>query len=71
MNMGANVGYQRAGTIMHEMGHAIGEGQHGMWWNETLRNSQGIWQGDQGNAVVQFLENDLSFPDFTRHFFVL
>ena len=58
MNMGANVGYQRAGTIMHEMGHAIGEGQHGMWWNETLRNSQGIWQGDQGNALVQFLEND-------------
>ena len=58
MGVGPNSANQRTGTIMHEMGHAVGQGQHGMWWSEILRDSKNIWQGDQANALVQFLEND-------------
>lgn len=58
MGVGPNSYYQRPGTLMHEMGHAIGEGQHGMWWSEILRDEESLWLGDQANGVVQFWEND-------------
>ena len=39
MRVGPNASYQRTGTILHEMGHAIGVGQHGMWWSPSLRKT--------------------------------
>ena len=60
MRVGANASYQRTGTIMHEMGHAIGVGQHGMWWSASLRKDgdRGDWLGERANAVLRFWDNN-------------
>ena len=60
MRVGPNASYQRTGTILHEMGHAIGVGQHGMWWSPSLRKNgdRGDWLGERANAVLRFWDND-------------
>ena len=60
MRVGPNASYQRTGTILHEMGHAIGVGQHGMWWSPSLRENgdRGDWLGERANAVLKFWDND-------------
>ncbi len=60
MRVGAYASYQRTGTIMHEMGHAIGVGQHGMWWSAPFRKDgdRGDWLGERANAVLRFWDND-------------
>lgn len=64
MRVGPNASYQRTGTIMHEMGHAIGVGQHIRWYgpNSPLRagGNTGNWLGERANKVVQFLDNNPS-----------
>ena len=60
MRVGPNASYQRTGTIMHEMGHAIGVGTHNIWWNAALRanGDRGDWLGDRANAVLRFWDNN-------------
>ena len=63
MRMGANAGYQRTGTILHETNHAVGVGTTSMWNNNAnLRAdvSRGIWLGERANLMIRFLENDES-----------
>lgn len=61
MRVGPNSSYQRTGTILHELGHAIGVGQHDIWYggNSPLRAGSGTgdWLGDRATAVVRFLDN--------------
>ena len=60
MRVGPNSSYQRTGTIMHEMGHAIGVGQHGIWWSSDFRKDgdRGDWLGERANAVLKFWDNN-------------
>lgn len=60
MRVGPNASYQRTGTIMHEMGHAIGVGTHETWWNGNLRanGDRGDWLGERANAVLRFWDNN-------------
>ena len=62
MRVGPNASYQQTGTIMHEMGHAIGVGTHSTWngSNSPLRAGSGTgdWLGDRANEVVRFWDND-------------
>lgn len=60
MRVGPNASYQRTGTIMHEMGHAIGVGTHEIWWNGNLRanGDRGDWLGERANAVLRFWDNN-------------
>ena len=61
MRVGPNSSYQRTGTILHELGHAIGVGQHDIWYgsNSPLRAGSGTgnWLGERATAVVRFLDN--------------
>ncbi|GAA4317467.1 hypothetical protein GCM10023149_15020 [Mucilaginibacter gynuensis] len=56
IGVGANVSYQRTGTILHEIAHTLGVGQHWMWWDVLIRN--GVYQGKNGNAALKFLTRD-------------
>lgn len=62
MRVGPNASYQRTGTILHELGHAIGVGTHGVWYNgdSPLRaeSGRGNWLGDRTTEVIRFLENN-------------
>lgn len=62
MRVGPNSSYQATGTILHEMGHAIGVGTHSVWYNSDspLRAGSGTgqWLGDRATAVVRFWDND-------------
>lgn len=62
MRVGPNASYQRTGTIMHEMGHAIGVGTHEKWnsGNTPLRTGAGTgdWTGDRANEVLRFWDNN-------------
>ena len=61
MRVGPNASYQQTGTILHELGHAIGVGTHDMWYGSSspLRSGSGTgnWIGDRATAAVRFLEN--------------
>ncbi|WP_140486303.1 hypothetical protein [Flavobacterium sp. GSA192] len=54
INMGANASYQKAGTAMHEMAHAVGVGQHSKY-TELMK---GTWQGKRANEILQMMTND-------------
>lgn len=60
MRVGPNASYQRTGTIMHEMGHAVGVGQHSIWWSSDFRKDgdRGDWLGERANAVLKFWDNN-------------
>lgn len=61
MRVGPNSSYQRTGTILHELGHAIGVGTHGVWTDGSspmrAENGRGNWLGDRATAVLRFLDN--------------
>lgn len=61
MRVGPNASYQRTGTILHELGHAIGVGTHGVWYDGSspmrAGSGRGDWLGDRATAVVRFLDN--------------
>ena len=61
MRMGPNPDYQRTGTVLHEMAHGVGVGQHSLWYgpNSPLRTggTTGLWLGERANSVLRFLEN--------------
>ena len=53
-----NVGPWRCntGTMVHEMMHGTGVGQHGRYWDSNLKD--GIWwQGERANRITHFFEN--------------
>lgn len=57
-----NVGPWRCntGTMVHEMMHGTGVGQHGRWWSQELHPGGDYgpwWKGERGNRVTQFFEN--------------
>ncbi len=62
MRVGPNASYQRTGTIMHEMGHAIGVRQHAIWRDGNMRanGNRGDWLGDRANEVLRFWNNNPS-----------
>lgn len=49
---------QNPGTVMHEMGHGIGVGQHWRYtdWNSPLHPTM-YWTGERANRVFKFFEN--------------
>lgn len=61
MRVGPNASYQRTGTILHELGHAIGVGTHDVWYNGSspmrAGSGRGDWLGDRATAAVRFLDN--------------
>ena len=57
-----NVGPWRCntGTMVHEMMHGTGVGQHGRWWSQELHPGGDYgpwWKGERGNRVTHFFEN--------------
>lgn len=62
IRMGANASYQRVGTLLHEMNHGVGVGQHSIWYgpDSPYRESgtSGTWRAKRANDLVAFLEND-------------
>lgn len=61
MRIGPNESYQRVGTVMHEALHAIGVGQHDLWYGQSspLRAGSGTgqWLGDRATELVRFWDN--------------
>ena len=49
---------QNPGTIMHEIGHGIGVGQHWRYtsWDSPLHHTM-YWEGERANRVFSFFEN--------------
>ena len=54
INMGANTGYQKAGTAMHEMAHTVGVGTHAKYWELMYA---GTWHGTRANEILQMMTN--------------
>ncbi|MGY5356017.1 hypothetical protein [Wenyingzhuangia sp. IMCC45467] len=57
INMGANASYQRTGTAMHEMAHAVGVGTHWKYYDDLM---QGTWKGERANQILKMLTGDIS-----------
>ena len=61
MRVGPNASYQRTGTILHELGHAIGVGTHSVWYGGSTPmregSGSGYWTGDRATAAVRFFDN--------------
>ena len=64
MRVGPNASYQKTGTILHELGHAIGVGTHSVWnaSDSPMRSGsgRGDWLGERATKVIRFLENSSS-----------
>lgn len=54
-----NVGPWRCntGTMVHEMMHGTGVGQHGRYWSAELHPDNFLWLGERANRVTHFFEN--------------
>ena len=54
-----NVGPWRCntGTMVHEMMHGTGVGQHGRYWSQELHPDNYLWLGERANRVTHFFEN--------------
>lgn len=59
MRVGPNASYQRTGTLLHEMLHAIGVGTIGTWQNSFLRanTTSGYWLGVRATRALRFWDN--------------
>ena len=61
MRVGPNASYQAIGTIMHEMNHGVGVGQHSVWYGPDspwrTYGKTGTWLGWRANYLVRFLQN--------------
>ncbi|TFF38546.1 hypothetical protein [Mucilaginibacter psychrotolerans] len=55
IRVGANASYQRTGTILHEIAHTLGVGQHWMW-GVLIQN--GVYQGKNALFALRFLTCD-------------
>lgn len=55
IGVGANPSYQRTGTLLHEIAHTLGVGQHWMW-GVLVQN--GVYQGKNAIAALRFLTRD-------------
>lgn len=53
IRVGANTGYQRTGTALHEIAHTVGVGTHGYWTGTLI--SGGVYQGVQANKLLRFM----------------
>lgn len=58
IRVGANVGYQKTGTALHEMAHAVGVGQHWYWTSNLIIG--GVYQGLVANKILRFMTRDAS-----------
>lgn len=59
MRVGPNASYQRTGTLLHEMLHAIGVGTIGTWQNSFMRENttRGYWLGVRATRALRFWDN--------------
>jgi len=68
VRVGPRENYQRTGTLMHEMNHGVGVGQHSVWYGPGSKyrsgETTGDWLGVRATELVRFLEND---PDAVLH----
>jgi len=53
IRVGSNTGYQRTGTSLHEMAHAVGVGQHTFWTGSLIKG--GVYQGEFANKMLRFM----------------
>jgi hypothetical protein len=53
IRVGANTGYQRTGTALHEIAHAVGVGQHTFWTGTLIKN--GVYQGRYATSILRFM----------------
>lgn len=64
IRMGANPSYQAIGTVMHEMNHGVGVGQHKVWYGPDSpyreTGETGLWYGVRATELIRFLQNDPS-----------
>lgn len=62
IRMGANASYQAIGTVMHEMNHGVGVGQHTVWYGPDSpyreTGETGLWYGVRTTELIRFLQND-------------
>ena len=60
---------QNPGTVMHEMGHGIGVGQHWRYtsWDSPLHPTM-YWEGERANRVFAFFENQADVLDANGNF---
>ena len=60
---------QNPGTVMHEMGHGIGVGQHWRYtsWDSPLHPTM-YWTGERANRVFAFFENQKDVLDSEGNF---
>lgn len=62
IRMGANPSYQAIGTVLHEMNHGVGVGQHAVWYgpNSPFRatGTSGQWMGPRATDLIRFIDND-------------
>jgi len=62
IRMGANASYQAIGTVMHEMNHGVGVGQHTVWYGPDSpyreTGESGLWYGVRATELIRFLQND-------------
>ena len=64
MRVGPNASYQKTGTILHELGHAIGVGTHSVWYGGSTPmregSGTGYWTGERATAAVRFFDNSIT-----------
>ncbi|RXK85748.1 fibronectin type III domain-containing protein [Filimonas effusa] len=58
IRVGPQQGYQRTGTALHEMAHAVGVGQHSFWTGNLIAG--GIYQGIYANKMLRFMTRNPS-----------
>lgn len=60
MRVGPSVSYQRTGTLLHEMLHAIGVGTTATWSNNSFlraNTTKGYWLGSRTTRALRFWDN--------------
>ena len=59
MRVGPNASYQKTGTLLHEMLHAIGVGTTTVWQNSFMRSNttSGYWLGVRATRALRFWDN--------------
>lgn len=61
MRVGPNASYQKTGTLLHEMLHAIGVGTHATWYGPSFlraNSTSGYWLGTRTTRALRFWNNN-------------
>ena len=61
MRVGPNASYQKTGTLLHEMLHAIGVGTHATWSGPSFlraNSTSGYWLGSRTTRALRFWDNN-------------